>query len=147
MLLSLLLRTAVAFAAVDEDGDGFDATVDCDDTNAQVNPDAVERCDGIDNNCVSGTDEDAAVDAVAWWEDADGDGYPGEDTRHFSCDAPTGSIWVRETPFDCDDTDPDVGPCPEPAVGCATAPSGVGGLGVAVLGVMAMRRRRVTAAP
>ena len=38
---------------LDNDGDGFtQATGDCDDTNAAINPEAVESCtDTIDNNC------------------------------------------------------------------------------------------------
>jgi hypothetical protein len=46
----------------DLDGDGFDAAAcfgdDCDDTLAAVNPDAAEVCDGADNNCFRGPDED-----------------------------------------------------------------------------------------
>lgn len=33
------------------------ATVDCDDTNAAVNPSAVDKCDGVDNNCSGAIDE------------------------------------------------------------------------------------------
>ncbi|MEC7987325.1 MAG: putative metal-binding motif-containing protein, partial [Myxococcota bacterium] len=36
---------------VDEDGDGIAADSDCDDSNASVNPEAEEVCDGLDNNC------------------------------------------------------------------------------------------------
>ena len=37
---------------------------DCDDTNAAVNVDADEVCDGLDNDCDGATDDDSALDAV-----------------------------------------------------------------------------------
>ena len=44
---------------VDEDGDGFLAEEDCDDTNAQVYPGATEiPGDGIDNDCDETTDDE-----------------------------------------------------------------------------------------
>ena len=33
---------------IDNDSDGFTADVDCDDSHANVNPDAAEHCDGVD---------------------------------------------------------------------------------------------------
>jgi len=51
----------------DKDGDGYGSGIeceksssneDCNDNDADVNPGAVEVCDGIDNNCKSGIDED-----------------------------------------------------------------------------------------
>jgi hypothetical protein len=39
---------------------------DCDDTNNKVNPGAVEACDAIDNNCVSGIDELCNKDGDAY---------------------------------------------------------------------------------
>jgi MYXO-CTERM domain-containing protein len=56
---------------------GFvEASGDCDDADFSVNPAADERCGGVDEDCDGATDAGAA-DAVAVWEDADGDGWGG----------------------------------------------------------------------
>jgi len=58
----------------DADGDDFCLSVDCDDTDPAVNPDATEICDdGIDNNCDGTIDEGCGT-----CTDFDGDGYCAE---------------------------------------------------------------------
>jgi hypothetical protein len=60
---------------VDEDGDNFTTCQnDCNDTPGEgelINPGAEEKCDGVDNNCKDGCDEDNNGKEF----DADGDGY------------------------------------------------------------------------
>ncbi|MBU2613698.1 putative metal-binding motif-containing protein [Patescibacteria group bacterium] len=82
----------------DKDDDGFvcDSAAcggdDCDDDNANVNPDAVEICNnGIDDDCDGDIDDD---DASCVGDDADDDGYV---DHHDGGD-------------DCDDSDADVHP-------------------------------------
>ncbi|MEA3431044.1 MAG: MopE-related protein [Nanoarchaeota archaeon] len=53
---------------------------DCDDTLFAINPGVNELCDGIDNNCVNGVDEENAADCINYYEDTDLDGY-GENVR------------------------------------------------------------------
>lgn len=51
-------------AQVDADKDGFPASIDCNDADPEINPDAVEACDGIDNDCstvVDDGDGDASI--------------------------------------------------------------------------------------
>jgi hypothetical protein len=43
---------------VDADGDGHDDTIDCDDTDAAVNPDATEVWNGVDDDCDGRRDGD-----------------------------------------------------------------------------------------
>lgn len=42
---------------VDNDGDGFNSSVDCNDNDASINASATEVCDGMDNNCDGAVDE------------------------------------------------------------------------------------------
>ena len=65
--------------AVDADGDGHDVPHDCDDSNAQIHPAAIEVCDGVDNNCDGRIDDaDPTTEpstAQTWFYDGDGDGF------------------------------------------------------------------------
>ncbi len=78
-------------------------STDCDDTNASIHPDALEECDGLDNDCDTLVDDDDPSVAFAplWYADTDGDGYGDANTNTPACDAPTG--FVADT-TDCDDT-------------------------------------------
>ncbi len=86
----------------DADGDGWAACEECDDANPDANPSEDELCNGIDDDCDGDTDEDDADDVLAWYQDADGDGFGDSDTSLEQCDAPTGYV-LDDT--DCDDTD------------------------------------------
>ncbi|NCG18674.1 MAG: hypothetical protein GWP91_06655 [Rhodobacterales bacterium] len=89
--------------AVDGDGDGFFACEECNDTNAAINPDATEICDGVDNDCIDGVDVNA-TDATVWYPDADTDGFGDDNTLGtWSCAAPMAG-W-RMNAGDCDDND------------------------------------------
>jgi len=89
-------------------GDGYAPSAgDCDDDDAEVNPNAVEYCDGLDNDCDGTVDEDSAEDAVRWYADDDGDGFGDEEDYTVSCEAPSGWIDVGE---DCDDDDSEINP-------------------------------------
>ena len=76
---------------------------DCDDTNLEINPDADDICDGIDNNC-SGDESDA--DAMLYVSDNDRDGYPAEEDPVSSCETRLGTIlYDSNQGKDCDDND------------------------------------------
>jgi hypothetical protein len=80
---------------------------DCDDALASVNPDADERCDGIDNDCDGEVDEDDAIDTATWYADSDDDEYGDAETTTQACDQPTGFV-ADDT--DCDDDKDTVNP-------------------------------------
>jgi hypothetical protein len=88
----------------DLDNDGFTADVDCDDNNAEINPAAVEICDGIDNNCDGSIDENLAM---TYYADIDGDGYAGFNNTLDTCAMPAG---YSEEPTDCNDDNATINP-------------------------------------
>ena len=111
LLLSVVLLAAcngegdVSDDAVDADSDGFVAADDCDDANAEVNPDATEVCNGVDDDCNDVVDDDA-FDATAFYEDADADRFGGS-TTVTACEAPNGYV---SDDGDCDDSNGDINP-------------------------------------
>ncbi|MCC7501443.1 MAG: hypothetical protein IT229_02870 [Flavobacteriales bacterium] len=99
---------------LDADNDGYYNNagcppLDCDDSDAQVNPDANEVCgNGKDDDC------DGVVDNVGdttlfvlWYADADGDGYGNAASSVSACAQPAGYVGNDD---DCDDADPLVFP-------------------------------------
>jgi len=87
---------------VDADEDGFDELSDCDDSDPDVNPDAEEICNGIDDDCDDEIDN-AAVDRSTFYVDDDGDGFGQESSVTIACFLPEGHA---EVAGDCDDDDP-----------------------------------------
>ena len=89
----------------DADSDGVDASIDCDDFNPNVFPDAIEICDGLDNDC-DGAIDDADTNfegGTTYFADSDLDGFGDETVSAEACDAPLGYTLVIG---DCDDTNP-----------------------------------------
>ncbi|MEQ1567138.1 MAG: MopE-related protein [Myxococcota bacterium] len=76
---------------------------DCDDRAPEVHPEAIDACNGVDDDC------DGTVDPAAarWFVDADHDGIGTADDSVRACDPPTGYV---DLAGDCDDTDPNVFP-------------------------------------
>jgi hypothetical protein len=84
---------------VDNDKDGFFEDEDCDDSNPNINPDAEELCDGLDNDC-DGQIDIQPRDGIPAYYDWDKDGIGGEDYIFVCNTLPEG--FSSET-GDCDD--------------------------------------------
>ena len=92
----------------DADGDGVTTCDgDCDDTNANVNPDADEVCNDIDDDCNGTVDGPLSVDAATWYQDGDGDGFGNLAVDQRECVQPTGYV---SNSTDCDDAVAEVNP-------------------------------------
>ncbi|MEQ1572427.1 MAG: putative metal-binding motif-containing protein, partial [Myxococcota bacterium] len=77
---------------------GFaDVAGDCDDLASDVFPGAVEACDGVDQNCAAGTDDEPFS---TFYLDADADGFGDPATATEACAPEAG--WVDDG-TDCDD--------------------------------------------
>ncbi len=89
----------------DQDGDGFTPSDgDCDDTDSDVNPEAIEICDNKDNDCDDSVDEGVMN---TYYKDVDGDTYGIPDSTMDACQAPSG--YVSDS-SDCDDSDAKINP-------------------------------------
>lgn len=88
----------------DADGDGFLSDEDCDDSNADIYPDAQETCDGLDNNCDGQVDEELTT---TFYLDLDQDGFGDPDSPVEACEI---SDDVADNADDCDDTLASVAP-------------------------------------
>ncbi|MEC7986158.1 MAG: putative metal-binding motif-containing protein, partial [Myxococcota bacterium] len=89
----------------DLDLDGYSVLDgDCDDDNPEINPDAPELCDGIDNNCNDIVDEGISQ---LWYADADTDGYGDFTQPYFGCEQLEGYV---TNDGDCNDAVPEINP-------------------------------------
>ncbi len=94
----------------DADGDGYDLGADCNDNDPNIHPDALEQCNGTDDDCDGQVDEPEDLDPASyptWYADADGDGYGDPASPLTACGAPEGYV---ANAGDCDDTDPAINP-------------------------------------
>jgi hypothetical protein len=108
---------------VDFDSDGFGSSntmqntcyqpagfvtnaLDCNDASSYVNPDAIEICNGLDEDC-NGENDNSVVFAT-FYEDADGDTYGDPATGQDFCLIPT-ELFVANGD-DCDDTNSTINP-------------------------------------
>ncbi|MEZ4316834.1 MAG: putative metal-binding motif-containing protein [Myxococcota bacterium] len=75
-------------------------TGDCDDGDAEISPNALDLCDGADQDCDGVIDDDATFRTV--FRDADGDGVGTSTETDLVCGSPSG--WA-DIAGDCDDSD------------------------------------------
>lgn len=106
---------------LDEDGDGYgdankmqmtatplancvDDRRDCDDADASIYPNAIETCNGKDDNCDGRVDENLLN---TYYQDTDGDGYGAPGQSIESCSLPDGYV---SDDSDCNDDSAEINP-------------------------------------
>ena len=97
----LIEGTLRAYHCIDKDNDGYDSCNECDDDNADINRDADEICDGVDNDC------DGEIDEGLFYPDKDKDGFGDATAVGQSCPVPEG--YVKDN-TDCDDSNFSINP-------------------------------------
>ncbi len=91
----------------DDDNDGDPDTNDCAPTNPAVFHGAQEVCNGVDDNCVNGVDEEGADGCETWHYDSDGDGYG---TNATKCLCAASGLYRADKGGDCNDSAKEVNP-------------------------------------
>lgn len=84
-----------------------DNMLDCNDQDSSIHPDALEECDGVDNDCNNQIDDN--IPYYTYYLDADADGYGNMafDTSTCHVDPPTGYV---DNSMDCNDQDALINP-------------------------------------
>jgi hypothetical protein len=80
---------------------------DCNDDNIFINPNATEKCNGVDDDCDGETDEGCVI--VTYYQDLDGDGYGTSISEQKEYKAEGYSGWAEST-GDCNDLNVAVNP-------------------------------------
>jgi len=89
---------------------------DCDDSDPAINPDAIEVCDGIDNNCIDGPDDGLIF--YTYFRDVDGDGFGNPADSTATCMPPPflPAGYISDD-TDCDDSDVFINPAAQEICG------------------------------
>ncbi|MBC8045965.1 MAG: T9SS type A sorting domain-containing protein [Fimbriimonadaceae bacterium] len=120
-ILKLAPETYTIYFFADTDGDGYGDpddviesetqpegyianNLDCDDSNENINPSAIEICNDIDDNCDGNTDEELLIN---YYADIDNDGFGNPLNILNDCFPPYGYVLNN---YDCDDANININP-------------------------------------
>jgi hypothetical protein len=91
----------IAAILVCDIGEGWSENEDdCDDADPAINPEGIESCNGVDDDCSGTADDNTPIDSFPRYQDVDGDGYGDPDVGIDACEEVGG--WVEDS-TDCDD--------------------------------------------
>ena len=93
----------------DDDGDGDPDITDCGPTDPNAKHGAQEVCNGIDDNCVFGADEEGAQGCASTYIDKDGDGWGIAGASKCLCLGGKGEFTATQS-GDCDDANQSIHP-------------------------------------
>lgn len=106
VLAEKAFNKAISYFFSDNDEDGFTDELDCDDTNANVNPNATEVCDFIDNNCDGIIDGSSDFDSDGLTDNCDSDD-DNDSVSDTNDQCPTSQLNASVNLFGCTDEDGD----------------------------------------
>jgi len=84
-------------------------TMDCDDSDAAVNPEGKEICDEVDNDCNGSVDDPGTDGCVQYFSDQDSDSYGALGTAGQCLCAPVG-VFTSTNDLDCNDAADTINP-------------------------------------
>jgi hypothetical protein len=98
----------------DDDNDIDPDIVDCSPFNPNIHHFAPEICNGVDDNCAGGVDEEGASGCDTWYYDADGDSYgantPPGGVLQTRCFCGSTGLYRATQAGDCDDGSAEISP-------------------------------------
>lgn len=82
-VLNIIVGGTITQTVIDNDGDGYISENDCNDSDSSIHPNAIEKCNNIDDNCDLQVDN--GLQLFTYYEDKNKDGFAESSTQAAKC--------------------------------------------------------------